>query len=409
MNDYPKVVVSDKAEVLMGQSPPSAACTEAGEGLPFIQGNAEFGVRHPIPRLKCSSPTRMAEAGDLLLSVRAPVGELNQATELTVIGRGLSALRFEPNERNYAWHAVKWSASGLNRVAQGSTFVAVSRQDVEKLEIPWHGEANERIAFVLDAIDNAIAKSEAVIGKLKQVRAGMHHDLLTRGIDENGELRDPVAHPEQFKDSPMGVIPKEWDVAPLSKFVPSAEYGISSSLGDKGTPVLRMNNFEHGEAKLNDLKYSSSFIPPKLIIKKGDVFFNRTNSWEHVGRTGIWRGQLAVATFASYLVRLNPRTDLLNPELLNYWLNWAPIQIRMRRYATPAVQQVNINPTNLRTMDAAFPNCLDEQSRMIAYIQSDDSAIVRANAELTKLKNLKAGLNTDLLTGRKRVLEGSTL
>ena len=69
-----------------------------------------------------------------------------------------------------------------------------------------------RIAAMLDTVDEAIAKTEAVIAKLKQVRAGLLHDLLTRGLDENGQLRDPVAHPEQFQDSPLGRIPKEWKV-----------------------------------------------------------------------------------------------------------------------------------------------------------------------------------------------------
>ena len=69
-----------------------------------------------------------------------------------------------------------------------------------------------RIAAVLDTVDEAIAKTEAVIAKLKQVRAGLLHDLLTRGLDEHGQLRDPVAHPEQFQDSPLGWIPAEWNV-----------------------------------------------------------------------------------------------------------------------------------------------------------------------------------------------------
>ena len=137
MTGMPTVLVPEKAKVLRGQSPPSSACSEPGDGLPFLQGNAEFGPRNPMPRLRCSAPTRIAEAGDLLLSVRAPVGELNQATERVVIGRGLSALRFAANEQAFAWHAVKFAAPTLNRVAQGSTFAAVGREDVERLEIPW--------------------------------------------------------------------------------------------------------------------------------------------------------------------------------------------------------------------------------------------------------------------------------
>src|SRR5262249_32443231 len=72
-----------------------------------------------------------------------------------------------------------------------------------------------RIADVLDTVDEAVAKTQAVIAKLKQVSAGLLHDLLACGLDENGQLRDPVANPEQFKDSPRGRIPKVWTVEQL--------------------------------------------------------------------------------------------------------------------------------------------------------------------------------------------------
>ena len=76
-----------------------------------------------------------------------------------------------------------------------------------------------RIAEILDTVDEAIRRTEQVIAKLQQMKQGLLHDLLTRGIDENGELRDPERHPEQFKDSPLGRIPREWEVGPLERLM----------------------------------------------------------------------------------------------------------------------------------------------------------------------------------------------
>jgi len=73
------------------------------------------------------------------------------------------------------------------------------------------------IAYILDTADEAIVKTETLIAKLKAIKQGLLHDLLTRGLDENGELRDPERPPEQFKDSPLGLIPGEWEVLPLEK------------------------------------------------------------------------------------------------------------------------------------------------------------------------------------------------
>lgn len=109
------------------------------------------------------------------------------------------------------------------------------------------------------------------------------------------------------------------------------------------------------------------------------------------------------ATFASYLVRLNPDPDKLLLEMLNYWLNWERTQIAMRRQATPAVQQVNINPTNLRSIPAAFPKSLDEQAAITARIAAVKEVHNAYRDHLCKLKSLKVGLMQDLLTGERRV------
>ena len=269
------------------------------------------------------------------------------------------------------------------------------------VEFPTDIREQKMIVRVLSTVDQAIEQTEALIAKQRRIKTGLMQDLLTRGIDEHGNLRSEQTH--KFKDSPLGRIPMEWDYASLAVFVPSAEYGISTSLGETGDPVLRMNNLLDGEAELSDLKFTDAPVPEQLWLRDGDVLFNRTNSWEHVGRTGIWRGQTENATFASYLVRLNPHPDKLLPEMLNYWLNWERTQIAMRRQATPAVQQVNINPTNLRSIPAAFPKYLDEQVAITARVAALREVLSAHGEHLCKLKSLKVGLMQDLLTGENRV------
>ena len=197
-----------------------------------------------------------------------------------------------------------------------------------------------------------------------------------------------------FRDS----LPEDWEKVPLAEVVPHAEYGVSVSLNDDhGVPVLRMNNLKDGEVDLTDLKMSASPQAAKLLLKPLDVLFNRTNSWEHVGRTGIWRGQLKRASFASYLVRLVPDQERLVPEYLNRWLNSRSTQIDIRRYATPGVSQVNINPTNLRKARIALPTP-PEQRRIAAILDAADAAIQHTATLIDKLQRMKQGLLHDLLT-----------
>jgi type I restriction enzyme, S subunit len=294
-------------------------------------------------------------------------------------------------------------------IAQSASGTSGSMKNLPKkrflaMPVNWPPVPEQRlIAAIVDTIDDSIRKTEQIIAKLKQVKQGLLHDLLTYGIDDNGELRDRERHPAQFKDSSLGLIPMRWEVVELGTIVPRAVYGISESLDSgPGIPVLRMMNFRDGEADLSELKFSRSNAARELLLRPGDVLFNRTNSIDHVGRTGIWRGQIE-ASFASYLVRLEPDSERLRAEFLNRWLNWEATQLRIRRFATPGVHQVNINPTNLRRTIVALPTSLAEQDCVVASLAALDTRIAGEAAELRKLGLAKQGLTEDLLTGLVRV------
>lgn len=406
MSQSPTTRIADKAKVFMGQSPPSAANSEKGEGLPFIQGNAEFGRRHPTPMLRCSVPTRIAEAGDLLLSVRAPVGELNQAVERTVIGRGLSALRFDPVQQNFAWHSVKFAASTLNRVAQGSTFVAVGREDVERLEIPWHDEVNSDIATVLDTVDEAIAKTEAVIAKLRQIRAGLLHDLLTRGLNKNGQLRDPIAHPEQFQDSPLGQIPKEWEVCLLddvairgSGHTPSKDVSSYWNGGIKWVSLADSDKLDRIYISETDKEISELGIENSSAVKHpaGTVILSRDAG---IGKSAILEQEMAVSQhFIAW--RCGKR---LHNVFLYYWL-----QQNKSRFEAIAMGSTikTIGLAYFKRLQIAVPQ-IDEQQTAADVMLASEAAISAEEVELIKLHQLNSGLMTDLLTGLVRVPEKFT-
>lgn len=269
-----------------------------------------------------------------------------------------------------------------------------------KIRVPTR-EDQPKIADILDAIDHAIQDTDAVIDKLRTIHTGIINDLLTRGLGNDGSPRDP----SMLAETAVGPRPSTWKVANLRRFVVGVEYGTNLSLGDSsaGIPVLRMNNIQNGEFDLSDLKYAPAHAVERFRLRHNDVLFNRTNSWEHVGKAAIWRRDEPGPAFASYLVRLHCGDELL-PEFLHLWLNWAPVQRAIRQFATPGVQQVNINPTNLRRALIAVPDTLDEQRAIIERVNGVASAIEDHRRERTKLSSLREGLRDDLLTGRKPVV-----
>ena len=260
-----------------------------------------------------------------------------------------------------------------------------------------------KIAEILSTVDRAIEQTEALIAKQQRIKTGLMQDLLTRGIDEQGNLRSEKTH--DFKDSPLGRIPVEWEVEQLDKVLAKKQYGVSTRLSDEpiGNPVLRMNNLVNGEVDYGDVKYLASKCAANLILDDGDVLFNRTNSIDYVGRTGIFRYSGRPISFASYLVRLVTDKERLCPEYLNYWLNDSVNQITVKQLATIGVQQANINPTNLGMLPIAFPKATSEQKQIIAAIATSANHIRDINDGLQKLRSLKTALMQDLLTGKVRV------
>ncbi|GIV02392.1 MAG: hypothetical protein KatS3mg015_1222 [Fimbriimonadales bacterium] len=153
-----EVRLGEVAEIIMGQSPPGETYNERGVGLPFFQGVADFNYRHPTPRVFCSAPSRIAFPGDILVSVRAPIGRVNVADRKCAIGRGLSIIRPRVSEdARYIEFALrleepKWQAIE----GSGSVFGNATRHDLEALRLPWPEARNERraIAQILGTLDD---------------------------------------------------------------------------------------------------------------------------------------------------------------------------------------------------------------------------------------------------------------
>lgn len=164
--------------LIMGQSPPSSAVTESGDGLPFIQGNAEFGARHPTPKFVVSAAPKVVRAGDILISVRAPVGEINIAEGPLCIGRGVAGIRAEECDPDFLFYAVGGLSQTFARLSQGSTFDAINRKELRSIEIlvPPR-EEQRRIAKVLRSVDESLANYDAVAKTVANViqRLAIHY------------------------------------------------------------------------------------------------------------------------------------------------------------------------------------------------------------------------------------------
>ena len=179
--------LTDVAKINMGQSPSSETYNSEKNGLPFYQGNVDFGEKYPTVRIWCDKPTKIAEPGDILMSVRAPIGALNYANEKCCIGRGLAAITPDPDmtSSEFIYWFLRARHSELNRIGTGSTFKAINRKTLESIEFPKYNK-NEQyyIAEILSKIDKTIGEKKAQLEKLDNL-------IKARFVEMFGD-EDPV-------------------------------------------------------------------------------------------------------------------------------------------------------------------------------------------------------------------------
>lgn len=212
----------------MGQSPDSATYNTEGKGLPFFQGNADFGDIHPKVRVWCSAPTKVANTEDILISVRAPIGALNIADEKCCIGRGLAALTVDRSlcAQKYLWYGLESKIDELNAKGTGSTFKAINKKSLAETEIELPPlDEQRRIAAVLDKVSALIAQRRAQLNRL---------DLLVKS-----------RFVEMFGD--LTTNNKNWHFEPLGALCDVRDGTHDSpQYIDIGYPLLTSKNFTSG-------------------------------------------------------------------------------------------------------------------------------------------------------------------
>lgn len=317
---------------------------------------------------------------------------------------------------NFAGHVFQWERvfAAAVATAAGTKMPRTSWNDLKQFKVfkPDAPSEQSRIAYVLDIIDEAIAKTEAVIAKLKHVRTGMLHDLLSYGLDENGQLRDPIAHPEQFKDSPLGIVPKGWDVFELSKVIEvffdyrgRTPLKLNMEWGGGDIPALSANNVEMGRINFDKETYYGSEKLYKKWMANGD-----TNEGDILITMEAPLGNIAqIPDEKKYI--LSQRVVLLRPEPEFLEKDFFALQLMAYRFQKELVRNssgstaVGIQRSKLEKIHVFVPRNHDEQKLITDTIHALGKDISVNSIELQKLQHIKSGLQDDLLTGQVRVPE----
>ena len=309
-------------------------------------------------------------------------------------------------------HEVTRSSSFNWELKVRSKGVWISRlqlTDISFLDAPIHfppvAEQNAIVQFLDWAngrLDRAIRAKRKVIALLNEQKQAIIHRAVTRGLDPSVPLK------------PSGVpwladVPAHWTVMPLKRAFTSMDYGISDPTFDAGRiRVLGMGQIKDGESTVPE-DGGVNTVDPSLILKDGDLLFNRTNSAALVGKVGIFRGHKTSVTFASYLVRMRPKSGF-DSEYLNFVLNCSVILNIARQSSIPSLHQSNLNPARYGRLAIAVPD-IEEQQRILRQLikvcHPLNDAIRMAELAVRRLVEYRTRLVADVVTGKLDVRDSA--
>lgn len=217
------------AKIDMGQSPSSSDYTTENDedGIPFLQGTAEFGEKYPTPVVYTTQANKIADEGDILFSVRAPVGQININKDKVGIGRGLCAIKANnKTSQDYLWWVLHASRGQLKLLETGTTYAAVSVEDISNMIVPLHEKSKQnKIVAYLDQevakIDALIEKKSRLVELLEEKKKATISQAVTKGLNPKVKLKPSGI-------DWLGDIPEHWEVNKISR--------VFSLIGSGTTP-----------------------------------------------------------------------------------------------------------------------------------------------------------------------------
>ena len=324
--------------------------------------------------------------GDVILTKDGTIGRVARVDRLpgkaTINGTMMLVRPMSEIDYRFLYHVL--NGSGFKKLIDdkisGSSIPHIFQRDMVTLPVSFPPTEHQRaLADVLDTLDTAIREGGATIAKLKLIKQGLLHDLLTRGIDENGEVRPPTSEaPHLYKESPRGWIPKAWDLLQLGK-IAALQRGhdiVETAFSPGPYPVISSS----GIVGYHDV--STSRGPNVVVGRKGSI------GTVHYVETDFWAHDTSL-----FVTNFFGNDERFICHLFTH--------LRLGQYGTKSGSP-SLNRNDVHPLWVGRPN-LPEQKMIVRALAAHDGTIRGAVEELQKLKKLKLSLMDDLLTGRVRV------
>ena len=351
---WTRTAIAQIALVTQGQSPPSSRYNREKRGLPFFQGKANFGLRHPVPEVWCDKPRKIAKKGDILISVRAPVGPVNMCREDCGIGRGLASIRPYPKINSiYVYYHLLFLEDNIAARGTGTTFKAITGDQLRSVVLniaPPNEQAYiaSRIESLFSKIDAARQSLEATMSLLAQNRLSILNHAFT------GRL---VRH--KFNSKPNHL--KEWTSMDLGQILqPSKER--FNPVTNKSRTFIGLEHIESNTGRILKHGKSEQMESTKTVFHAGDILY---------GRLRPYLNKVCVPNFdgvCSTDILVLPVNSSVSNKYIALFLSTPEFVAYANKNAT-GVQHPRISFKKLAELPIPMPSLL-EQKRIVSKIES---------------------------------------
>ena len=359
----------------MGQSPDSSSYNDTGDGIPFFQGNADFGEVHPNIRVWCNAPTKIAHPGEILISVRAPIGAMNIADCECCIGRGLASISADEAvcTTKYLWYGISSKIEELNAKGTGSTFKAVNKKTLEETEIPIRDlMEQERIAANLDSVTALITLRKRQLKKLDELVKAQFVEMF--GSYPENENAYPVVNVSDIADAGVGVVIKP------------AQYYVTEECGIK---AFRSLNIGEMYIKDSDWVYFSTEgneSNKKSQLHENDLLIVRSGA---PGTSCVVTKEFEGCNAVDVIIA-HPDLSKVNPWYLCAYINY-PHGKKQIEEGTGGAAQQHFNVGKCINLKVLLPP-LESQNQFAAFVERVNQQKQTVQQSLEKLELMKKAL-----------------
>lgn len=405
--------LGDLAAINSGGTPSTEVAEYWDGDIPWVtptditacQTNYLFDTANRITkRGLLSSSAKVLPAGSILFTSRATVGVSRIAGIPVSTNQGFKSLTpLKNTDGKFLFYQVQRLRSAFERYAAGSTFPEINKRDTARVLIPHPVDtrAQQKIAAILTSIDTAIEQTEALIAKYQHIKAGLMHDLFTRGVLPNGQLRPPREQaPGLYQETAMGWIPRDWQLGKIGDVFEIQLGKMLNQLAKTGRhsyPYLGNRSVQWNRVDVDNLEEMdfSADERKKFALKPGDLLVCEGGE---VGRTAIWESQVENCYYQKAIHRLRAKDGRIKPRFMLWYMLFAKTHGQFADFTSQS-SIAHLTQEKLSMVPLPLPT-VGEQDSLIARFDRCEALVEGQRTYLRSLNAQKLGLMQDLLTGK---------